>query len=282
MGVTLVHRGEGAFAHGNLTVLDFYQGVDVVVREFVNGLFLPGHGEIAVHTGEEVVRRYPFDGVLVGLVGGTLYHGSANLEPYAAVAREIVLVGRFGNQAEAIAAVGAFQVGGALRKGVVDGSLLEQVILHDGITCVASFRGAHDIAFDEGVFRQGVSAHGSDGAELLEGECGAQLVVGTGLDDRKDAFLRFPPTVFIAEGNEGTARVIAVCIVLRGKGERVVGELAVLYPAVAAGITDFHPDIFQGYVDVRGYAVGFPVAVENHHGAGRYIEQFLDGTALED
>ena len=214
VGVTLVDRGQRAFADRQFAVGERDVGVDVVVGQLADALLLVRNvRRRAQLRADDHGRFHAFEGETAGI--GVVYEPHAlERELDAAVTHEDVVVGRFGLDQETHAAVDALDVGGLLAHLVVD-----RRFGGHGVGPHVAARGVADHPCrDVIVVFDGHDLSGTaQGADLGERLLRSEIVAGVGLHDIEFGGGDLVPAVGEREGYLRRAHVLLIGIGLRGE-----------------------------------------------------------------
>ena len=209
IGVALVDRRERTLADRQFAVGERDVGVDVVVGQLADALLLARNvRRRAQLRADDHGRLHALEGETVGI--GVVHEPHAfERELDAAVTHEDVVVGRFGLDQEAQAAVDALDIGGLLAHLVVDRRFGGHGV------------GSHVAARDVIVVFDGHDLPGAaQGADLGERLFGSEIVAGVGLHDIELGRRNLVPAVGEREGYLRRPHVLLIGVGLRGEEQR--------------------------------------------------------------
>ena len=217
IGVALVDRRERTLADRQFAVGERDVGVDVVVGQLADALLLARNvRRRAQLRADDHGRLHALEGETVGI--GVVHEPHAfERELDAAVTHEDVVVGRFGLDQEAQAAVDALDIGGLLAHLVVDRRFGGHGVgSHVAARGVADHPGRNVIVVFDGHDLPGAA----QGADLGERLFGSEIVAGVGLHDIELGRRNFVPAVGEREGYLRRPHVLLIGVGLRGEEQR--------------------------------------------------------------
>ena len=204
--VALVHGGERAFADGEFAVAERHEGVDVFVGQLRDVFLLDRkhRGVVARHALDDHRRADAFDHVAVR-IGFEDQLGVFEQDFHLVVTGEGVVLRSSRFDAEAVTAVGRFEVDGLLASAVIDA----HVGRHRVVAGVLRIPVADDVAFQQPVlidFRDRERFL----AQFGERNVVSQHVVLRTLDDVERQLFGLLPAVDVGDGDRSRAEFVRV------------------------------------------------------------------------
>ena len=201
--VIFVNVGIAALLEQEFGVFERDEGVDVVVGQFRNPTLLDGN-RLSGNAFDHVFADQAADRVAFGILLAR-EDRAAEREREARAARQHVVLRRVEAQAEAVAAVGAFEVG----RAVVDRHV-DLVVRNAGVGLhVLAVEVADDDAFDQNILVDGRAFGRRQRPHVGERHLAAELVVLVGLRDVEVGREGLLPAVDVAQVDDRLADVVA-------------------------------------------------------------------------